>query len=155
MEDSPVGRPRYGSRKVFFQRIWLRLHQNDDGDDVAEGTADGSGSSGGSSTSSLCGEEEETTSVVMTMSTSSKHGMMTMMMDDAASNVTPSDLDEEHSLATYSNDTIDDATATTIGSFSNKQNCTATGKDGPAAAMNHWDGKQVKVTSPVHSLSAD
>lgn len=25
-EGLPSGRPRYGSRKIFFQRIWARLH---------------------------------------------------------------------------------------------------------------------------------
>jgi hypothetical protein len=28
-EGFPTGRPRYGSRKIFFQRIWERLHGNE------------------------------------------------------------------------------------------------------------------------------
>jgi hypothetical protein len=138
MEDSPVGRPRYGSRKVFFQRIWHRLHQNS-GD--VEGS-DGCGSSG-SSASSLCGEEEETASLVPM--SEGKHSAT----DDAASHVTPSDLDEEHSLATYSNDTTDEAAAAP-----GPNHKLDSGSNADASAV-HWGGKQVKLTSPVHRLTAD
>lgn len=43
-EGMATGRPRYGSRKIFFQRVWARLHAGaplDDivDDDVLESTA--------------------------------------------------------------------------------------------------------------------
>lgn len=40
-ESSSVGRPRYGSRKVFFQRIWSRLHgKNSSGSTFEDNTPD-------------------------------------------------------------------------------------------------------------------
>jgi hypothetical protein len=137
-ENSPVGRPRYGSRKIFFQRIWHRLHQQEDG----------AGPPSGSSSSSCCddeGEEEATTTTVAS-SVSSRNSFVTKLtLNESASNDTPSDLDEEQSLATYSNDTIDEASTT----FSHR----GTG------AVSGWgcnpQHHQVKVTSPVHRLTAD
>ena len=35
-EGLPTGRPRYGSRKIFFQRVWQRLHDGDLTKDVEE-----------------------------------------------------------------------------------------------------------------------
>ena len=32
-EGMSSGRPRYGSRKIFFQRVWARLHQQEEDDD--------------------------------------------------------------------------------------------------------------------------
>ena len=32
-EGMSSGRPRYGSRKIFFQRVWARLHQGADGEE--------------------------------------------------------------------------------------------------------------------------
>uniref|UniRef100_A0A7S2V7N2 Uncharacterized protein n=1 Tax=Entomoneis paludosa TaxID=265537 RepID=A0A7S2V7N2_9STRA len=60
-EGLPTGRPRYGSRKIFFQRVWQRLHDLD----VEEGSeAQGSISASSSKASdeemaSLHSEDEE------------------------------------------------------------------------------------------------
>lgn len=35
-EANSNGRPRYGSRKIFFQRMWARLHGTDDSQDESE-----------------------------------------------------------------------------------------------------------------------
>jgi hypothetical protein len=37
-EGMATGRPRYGSRKIFFQRVWSRLHAGSLGKDAEEGT---------------------------------------------------------------------------------------------------------------------
>ena len=142
-ENSPVGRPRYGSRKIFFQRIWQRLHQQEDGASSAEMATSSS------SASSCCcdddGEEEATTTTVASSFTSRSSGMTKLTLNESASNETPSDLDEEQSLATYSNDTIDDAST----AFNHRSTGVASG----------WgynpQHHQVKVTSPVHRLTAD
>jgi hypothetical protein len=65
-EGLSTGRPRYGSRKIFFQRVWSRLH-------------------GSAGKHAGCEEDYK----------HEKH------LDDAASNETPSDVDEETSMASY------------------------------------------------------
>ena len=37
-EGMSTGRPRYGSRKIFFQRVWARLHGEQEEDDQASKT---------------------------------------------------------------------------------------------------------------------
>jgi hypothetical protein len=146
MDDSPVGRPRYGSRKVFFQRIWQRLHHRQEGvggGDVSTGSR--------SSNSSYCGEEEDATSLALVSGSSSGSKLA---LYDSASGETSSDLDEDHSLATDSNDT-NDYGATVVGGpapgGASLGNTESRAKDGSGL---HWGGKQVKVTSPVHRLTA-
>jgi hypothetical protein len=65
-EGMASGRPRYGSRKIFFQRVWARLHggsyteENDDSSNQSPCDLDEEQSTGSSSTPDMA-EEEDTT----------------------------------------------------------------------------------------------
>jgi len=125
-----AGRPRYGSRKIFFQRVWARLHE------VAGGIPDAPNTPGTNDKD----DEEEEEEYTESSSISAK-----LMLDDSASHETPSDFDEE-SLATYSNDTADNESGS--GTFKRKSSFSA-GAAGTGIV------KRVKVTSPHHRLTAD
>lgn len=125
-----AGRPRYGSRKIFFQRVWARLHE------VAGGIPDAPNTPGTNDKD----DEEEEEEYTESSSISAK-----LMLDDSASHETPSDFDEE-SLATYSNDTADNESGS--GNFKRKSSFSA-GAAGTGIV------KRVKVTSPHHRLTAD
>lgn len=79
-----AGRPRYGSRKVFFQRVWTRLHSK--------------GVSG--SCSSYDVEDHHM----------NRHIHVTSMgkEDDNSSSQTPSDIDEDTSVSTWPSADADD-----------------------------------------------
>ena len=66
-EGTSSGRPRYGSRKVFFQRVWQRLHADgedepsvDEEDDSACSSTESTPAFVDESTSSVSSTEEET-----------------------------------------------------------------------------------------------
>mmetsp|Transcript_103932 Transcript_103932/g.291077 ORF Transcript_103932/g.291077 Transcript_103932/m.291077 type:complete len:332 (-) Transcript_103932:202-1197(-) len=65
-EGTTAGRPRYGSRKIFFQRVWARLHGNktdefetDDDEDSRIGELETPSSSARHTPANSDGEQEE------------------------------------------------------------------------------------------------
>ena len=65
-EGLPTGRPRYGSRKIFFQRVWQRLHNNreeqeqaDEGDEKTSISLESSISEEGSMESPPTSEDDD------------------------------------------------------------------------------------------------
>lgn len=59
-EGFPLERPRYGSRKIFFQRVWHRLHGTDKDLDEEEDLLEKNSISGGSKTPSDVDENVQT-----------------------------------------------------------------------------------------------
>ena len=127
------GRPRYGSRKIFFQRVWSRLHgTSKTGSIVRSSSSEAETVSNNSScTSGAATAEDDDDNLTKQTSSSS----------DDSSNETPSDLDEESSsLCTLEVETTSDGN----GSPKRKHRF-------GALPIN----KRVKFTSPHHRLNAD
>lgn len=131
------GRPRYGSRKIFFQRVWSRLHGTSKTGSIVRSSsseAETTSNNSGSSSAVATAEDEDDNLTKQTSSSSSSSS-------DDASNETPSDLDEESSsLCTLEVET----TSNGNGSPKRKHRF-------GALPIN----KRVKVTSPHHRLHAD
>merc|ERR1740130_1376513 len=76
-ENLTTGRPRYGSRKIFFQRMWARLHgQSEDGVTAivvdADGDDDGVDGENSSSSTSLTSKEIVSTATATASSETTK-----------------------------------------------------------------------------------
>jgi hypothetical protein len=72
-ENLTTGRPRYGSRKIFFQRMWARLHgQSEDGVTPIVVDADGDDDDGGENSSSTSLTAKEIVSTATSSETTKK-----------------------------------------------------------------------------------
>lgn len=82
------GRPRYGSRKVFFQRVWARLHQTAETDVILEvpPPVDEAASSSSSLTDGDDLEEEDDMDDVASESATSKRSLGAEASDENDSN---------------------------------------------------------------------
>lgn len=131
-------RPRYGSRKIFFQRVWSRLHGDGSGAGPSNRNVSG-GVIGPTKNSNISKDHHDDDD-------STKN-----TVPDDISHQTPSDLDEESSsLGTAGSSELHDHHHHHL-ELSVKTNYKRKSRFG-ALPMT---GKRVKVTSPHHRLTAD
>jgi len=158
-EGLASGRPRYGSRKIFFQRVWARLHEQAASAPPAPSPEESTPIKNNSRSYNKNDEESSSDSSDSSKSAVSQQQQQSAVtpgssLDDNASNSTPSDLDEEVSTVASTSSSSADREVHSYNNSSNNDVVTPHQQTRPQQAYSnkrkiyHRYGNGCNSTSP-------